>query len=158
MSTFSRFLFYLICWNFLILSDNLWPLFPSWTSWSVFSSSSWSFQLFLDVVVVQLLSHVWFFVTPWTEGHWSPLSSTVSCNLLKSMSIESVMPSNHLIFCHPFLFMLQILPSIRVFFNDQTFTLGSQKIGALVISAAVLPMNIQGWFPLGWTLLQLHEM
>jgi len=118
VSTFSRFLFYLNCWNFLILSDNLWPLFPSWTSWSVFSASSCSFKLFLDVVIVQLLSHVWFFLTPWTEAHQSPLASTISCSLLKFMSIESVMPSNQLILCQPLLFMLWILPSIRVFYNE----------------------------------------
>ena len=57
------------------------------------------------VVVVQLLSHVWLFVTPWTAAHQAPLSSTVSWSLLKFMSIELVMLSNHLIFCHHFLLL-----------------------------------------------------
>ena len=62
-------------------------------------------------VVVQSLSHVWLFVTPWT----APLSFTISWSLLKLMSIESVMPSNHLILCCPFLLLPSIFPSIRVF-------------------------------------------
>ena len=56
----------------------------------------------LVVVVVQLLSRVLFFVTPWTAARQAFLSFTISWSLLKLMSIESVMPSNHLIFCHPF--------------------------------------------------------
>ena len=54
-----------------------------------------------DVVVVQLLSHVFLFATPWTAACQVSLSSTVSWSLLKPMSIELVMPFNHLIFCHP---------------------------------------------------------
>ena len=65
------------------------------------------------------------------------------------MSIESVMSTNHLILCHPLLFLPSILPSIRVFSNESVlFSSGGQSIGA---SASVLPMNIQGWLPLGWT-------
>ena len=66
------------------------------------------------------------------------------------MSIESVMPSNHLILCHPLLFPPSIFPGIRVFSNGQFFTSGGQSIG-VSSSASVLPMNIQDWFPLGWT-------
>ena len=66
------------------------------------------------------------------------------------MSIESVMPSNHLILCCPLLFLPSIFPSIRVFSVSQLFTTGGQSIGALA-SASVLPMNIQGWFPSGLT-------
>ena len=57
----------------------------------------------LFVVVVQWLSHVRLFVTPWTAAHQAPVSSTISWSLLKFMSVESVMPSNHLILCHPLL-------------------------------------------------------
>ena len=69
-------------------------------------------------LVVQLLSHVWLFVTPWTAAHQASLSFTNSQTLLKLMSIESVMPSNHLIFCFPLLFLPSIFPSIRVHCNE----------------------------------------
>ena len=64
------------------------------------------------------------------------------------MSIESVMPFNHLILCHPLHFLPSIFPSIRVFSMSQLFASDGQIIGA---SASVLPMNIQGWLPLGLT-------
>ena len=67
-----------------------------------------------------MLSHVQLFVTPWTAAHQASLSFTVSQSLLKLMSIESVMPSNHLIFCHPLLLLLSIFPSIRVFSSEST--------------------------------------
>ena len=70
------------------------------------------------VVVVQSLSHFQLFVTPWTAACQSPLSSTVSWSLLKLMSIESGMLSNHLILCHPLLLLPSIFPSIRVFSNE----------------------------------------
>ena len=57
-------------------------------------------------------------VTSWTAGCQAPLASTVSQSLLKPMSIESVMPSNHLILCHPLLLLPSIIPSIRVFSNE----------------------------------------
>ena len=67
---------------------------------------------------VQLLSHVRFFVTPWTAARQASLSITNSQSLLKLKSIESVMPSNHLILCHPLLLLPSIFPSIRVFSNE----------------------------------------
>ena len=66
---------------------------------------------------VQLLSHVWLFATPWTAVRQASLSINTSWSLLKLMSIESVMPSNHLILCCPFLLQSSIFPSIRVFSN-----------------------------------------
>ena len=63
---------------------------------------------------VQSLSHVWLFATPWTAAHQASLSSTMSQRLLKLMSIESVMPSNHLIFGGPLLFLPSIFPNIKV--------------------------------------------
>ena len=71
-----------------------------------------------SVSSVQLLSHIWLFVTPWTAAHQASLSITYSRNLLKPMSIELVMPSNNLILCHPLLLLPSVLPSIRVFSND----------------------------------------
>ena len=67
---------------------------------------------------VQSLSHVQLFVTPWTAVCQASLSITSSWSLLKLMSIESVMPSNHLILCHPLLLPPSIFPSIRVFPNE----------------------------------------
>ena len=67
---------------------------------------------------VQSLSLVWLFVTPWTAAWQASLSITYSRSLLKLMSIESVMPSNHLILCCPLLLLPSIFPSIRVFSNE----------------------------------------
>ena len=65
-----------------------------------------------------LFSHVQFFATPWTAAHRSSLSFTISQSLLKFMSIESVMPSNHLILCRPLLLLPSVFPSIRVFSSE----------------------------------------
>ena len=67
---------------------------------------------------VQLLSCVWLFVTPWTSAYQASLSITNSWSLPKPMSIESVMPSNHLILCHPLLLLPLMFHSIRVFSNE----------------------------------------
>ena len=78
-----------------------------------------SYSLFLvSFSSVQLLSHVRLFVTPLTAAHHVSLSITNSRNLLKPMSIESVMPCNHLILCHPLLLLPSIFPGIRVFSNE----------------------------------------
>ena len=69
-------------------------------------------------IVVQLLGCVWLFVTSWTAAHQTSLSFTMSLSFLKLMSIESMMPSNHLILCHPHLFLPWIFPNIRVFSNE----------------------------------------
>ena len=67
---------------------------------------------------VQLLSLVWLFVTPWPATHQASLFFTVSCSLLRLMSIESVMPSNHLILCCPLLLLHSIFSRIRVFLSE----------------------------------------
>ena len=67
------------------------------------------------IVVFQLLSHVQLLVTPWTTSHQASLSFTVSWSFLRLSSIELMMPSNHLIHCHPLLLLLSIFPSFRVF-------------------------------------------
>ena len=102
------------------------------------------------IVVVQLLSHVPLFVTL-TAAHQVPLSSPVSWSLLKLMSNESVMLSNHHILCHSLLlFCLQYFPASGSFPMIWLFTSSGQSIGAPA-SASVLPVNIQVLFPLGWT-------
>ena len=78
-------------------------------------------------VVVQLLSCVRLFATPWTAAHQASLSFTLSQSLLKLMSIESVMPSNHLILCHPLLLLPSILPSTRLFSNEPALHTGKPK-------------------------------
>ena len=67
---------------------------------------------------VQSLSHVRLFATPWTAARQAPLSFTVSQSLLKFMSIESMMTSNHLILCHPLVLLPSIFPSIEIFSNE----------------------------------------
>ena len=74
--------------------------------------------IILLLFIVQLLSHVWLFVTPWTAAGQASLSITNSWSLLKLMSIESVMPSNYLILCRTFLLLPSIFPSIRVFSKE----------------------------------------
>ena len=69
---------------------------------------------------VQLLNHVWLFATPWITACQASLSITKSRSLLKLMSIESVMPSSHLILCHPLLLRPSVIPRIRVFSNEST--------------------------------------
>ena len=78
------------------------------------------------VVVVQSLCHVWLFATPWTAACQASQSFTISWSLLKLMSIESVMPSNHLILCCPLL-LPSIFPSIRVFFNESALRISWPK-------------------------------
>ena len=84
-------------------------------------TARWNFQCFafIEVLfVVQLLSRVQLFVTPWTAAHQASLYFTISWSLLKFMSIEPVMPSKHLILCHPLHLLPSVFPSIRVFSND----------------------------------------
>ena len=105
--------------------------------------------------VVQLVSHVWLFVTPWTATRQASQSLPCPQSLLKLMSIESVIPFDHLILCHPLLLLPSIFPSIRVFSNESALC-GPlwpfvDKELELPPSASVLPVNIQRQFPLGFT-------
>ena len=79
------------------------------------------------LVVVELLSPVWLFVTPWTAACQNSLSFTISQSLLKLMSIEPVTPSNHLILCHPLLLLPSIFPSIKVFSSESAVHIGWPK-------------------------------
>ena len=100
-----------------------------------------------NVLLFSLFSPVWRFVTPWTAARQASLSITISQSLLKLMSIESVMSSNHLFLCRPLLFLPSVFPSIRVFSNESALRISPN------VSASVLPMSIQGWFSLGLTYL-----
>ena len=87
-------------------------------------------------------------VTPWTAASQASLSFINSWSLSKLMSVESVMPSNHLILCHPLLSCLQSFPASGSFPRSQFFKSGGQSTGVSA-SASVLSMNSQDWFPLG---------
>ena len=97
---------------------------------------------------VQSLSHVKIFATPWTTANQASLSFTLSQSLLKLMSIESVMPSNHLILCHPILLLPFIFPSIRVFSNELALLISWPKYWSFRFSISP-SVNIRGSFPLG---------
>ena len=102
------------------------------------------------LVVVQSLSHVWLFVNPWTAARQASLSFTISWSLLKLLSIESVMPSNHFILYHPLLLLSSIFPSIRIFSNESALCIRWPKDWSFSLES-VFPMNIQDWFLLGLT-------
>ena len=122
----------------------------------------------LTFVVVQSLSHIQLFVTPWTAARQAFWSFTVSLSLLKLMSIESVMPSNHLILCHPLLFLPSIFSSIRVFSNESvllirwpnywSFSLSPSSEYSALISCRIDwfdPLTVQGTLNI---LLQHHNL
>ena len=88
---------------------------------------------------VQSLSHVWLFVTPWTAAHQASLSISNSQSLLNVVSIESVMPSNHLILCHPLLLPPSIFPSIRVFSSESVLHIRWPKYWSF--SFSISPSN-----------------
>ena len=102
------------------------------------------------LIVVQSLNCVRLFSISRTAVHQDPLFSTISQSLLRFMSTDSVMLSNSLILCHPFSFCLSSFPASGSFPVSCLITSGGQSIRASA-SATVLPMNIQGWVPLGLT-------
>ena len=99
------------------------------------------------IIVVQLISQVWFFATQWTSACQAPLY-IISLSLLKFTSIKSLMLSNHLIHCCRLLLLPQSFLALGSFPMSQLFISSSQSTGASA-STAVLPTNIQNWFPLG---------
>ena len=105
-----------------------------------------------NAVAIQLLSPIWLFVTPWAAAYQASLSIANSWRLFKLMFIESVMPSNHFILCHPLLFLPSIFPCIRIYSSELVLPIRWPKCWSFT-SASVLPMNIQGWYPLGLTVL-----
>ena len=126
-------------------------------------------RYFLSVQSVKSLSYVRLFMTPWTTARQASLSITNSRSLLKLMSIESVMPSKHLILCHPLLLLPSIFPSIRVFSDESVLCIRWPKYWSF--SFSISPSNeylglisfrmdwldlfaVQGTFK---SLLQLHS-
>ena len=89
-------------------------------------------------------------VTPWITARQASLSITISQSSLRLMSIESMMPSNHLLLCHPHLLLPSIFPNIRVFSNESAFRIRWPKY--LSFSLCISPSN-EHWFPLGLTYL-----
>ena len=101
--------------------------------------------------VVQLLSHVQLFATPWTAAHQASLSITNSWSWLRLMSIELVMPSTHLILCRPLLLLPSIFASIRVFFNQSVLHIRWPKYWSF--SFSISPSNEHSWlisFRIDW--------
>ena len=103
-------------------------------------------------VVVQLLSRVQLFVTSWTAAHQVSLSRTISRTLLKLTSIESMMPSTHLILCHPLLLLPSVFPSIRIFSSESALHIRWPKYWSFSISPSneysVLISFKNDWFDL----------
>ena len=118
-------------------------LFLSKTLYSAFTNKMFSSVQFSHSVVSDSLR-------PHESQHTRPLSITNSRTSLRLTSIESMIPSSHLILCHPLFLLPPIPPSIRVFSNESTLSWGGQRIGVSAL-ASFLPKNTQDWFPLGWT-------
>ena len=104
----------------------------------------------IDHPSVQSLNCVWLFATPWIAARQSSLFITNSQSSLRLTSIESVMPSRHLILCRPLLLLPPIPPSIRVFSNESTLLTRWPKYWSLAL-ASFLPKKSQGWSPSEWT-------
>ena len=108
------------------------------------------FNLHSEFSSVQSLSRVQHFATPWTAARQVSLSITNPQSPTKPMSIESVMPSNNLILCHPLLLLPSIFPSIRVFSNESALHIRWPKYWSF--SFNISPSNeYQDWSALGWT-------
>ena len=114
---------------------------PEWVDISF--SNAWKWK-----VKVKSLSRVRLFATPWIAAHQASLSITNSRSLLKPTSIESVMPSSHLILCCPLLLLPPIPPSIRIFSNESTLLMRWPKYWSF--SFSISPSN-EHWSPLRWT-------
>ena len=136
-----------MCVSCSVVSDSVWPhgLWPTrlFCPWDSPGKSTGVDQS------VQLLSRVQLFVTPWTAAWQTSVSITNSQSLIKLMSIESVMPSSHLILCCPLLLLLPIPPSIRVFSNESALCMRWPKYWSFSFRS-VLPKNTQDW-SLGWS-------
>ena len=120
--------------HYLFLS----PLLQELQLLPLYREGSWESVQFSSF---QLLSHVLLFATPWTAAHEASLSITNSQSLPKPMSIESVMPSNHLILCHPILCLPSVFPSIKVFPSESAQgakVLGTDKSGLNSLSLSLL--------------------
>ena len=110
----------------------------------------WKMSSRINFSLVQSLSHVRLFGTPWIAARQASLSITNSRTSLKLMSITLVMPSSHFILCHPLLLLPQSLPASESFPMSQLFAWGGQGIGVSALTS-VLPKNTHDWSPLEWT-------
>ena len=122
--------------EFFVFSARKYPNHSLWVDSVQFSS-------------VQLLSHVRLFATPWIAARQASLLITISRSSLRFTSIESVMPSSHLILGRPLLLLPPIPPSIRVFSNESTLHTGGQSTGVSALTS-FLPKSTQDWSPLEW--------
>ena len=123
----------------LVIFECLLCLCVCWGGWGMAFSS------------IQSLSRVQPLLNPWTVACQASLSITNSQSLLKLMSIESVVPSNHLVFYRPLFLLPSLFPSIKVFSNESALHIVWPKNWSFSFSISSLPMNIQDWSPLGWT-------
>ena len=135
------------------LSMSLYPETKSLGTWNgkrlnlIARAKDWALA---GISSVQSLPHVQLSESPWTAAHRASLSITNFRNLLKHMSIESVMPSNHLVLCLPLLLLFNLSQHQGIFQWVGSSHQVDKAFGVLA-SSSVLPMNIQDWFPLGWT-------
>ena len=120
---------------------NVWVLFLACRSFKPHFYFLWKF-----VIVTELLSHVWLFVTPWAAACQASLSFTISRSLLRLVSIESVMPSHHLILCRPLLPCLQSFPASESFPMSRLFPSGGPNYWSFSTGAENL---WHGWIWLG---------
>ena len=118
---------------------NPFPYIPFFMIVILVSNTSFLSIYFLIPLVVQLLSCAQLFAVPWTEAHQASLPFTLSQSLLKLMSIASVMPSSHLILCHPLLLLPSVFPSIRVFSNESALHIRCPKYWSF--SFSISPSN-----------------
>ena len=125
-------------------------------TWSRTIKSTLSLMHMDQFSSVQSFSHVRLFATPWTAAPQANLSIINSRSLLKLVSIESVMPSNHLILCRPLLLLPASFPASGSLPVSRLLASGAQSIGASA-SSSVLPVNLQALCPLGWTGLILQS-
>ena len=134
----------------------MWSLFQGW-KYFPFLFTLVALQYFLVLVLcslqlisVQSLSHVWLFMTPWTAACQASMFITNSQSLPKLMSTELVMPSSHLILCHPLFLLPSIFPSLRVFSNDSALHSRWPKYWTFSFNISASSEH-PGLIPLGWT-------
>ena len=136
--------------EYILFSSFLLAGISCWLRCNVEKLSSHAYTMNWTIVVLWSLNHVQLFAIPWTAAHQASLPFTTCQSLLKLMSIDSVVPSNHPILCRPLLLCSQSFLAPGSFPMSWLFSSGSQSIGASA-SASVLPMTIQDCFPLGLT-------
>ena len=133
------------------MEEKSWMLWFSWLLYAsiIFVKKQFQGEFPSGISSVQTLSHVSLLANPQTAACQASLSIPNSQSLIRLMSIEAVMPSNHLILCRCVSSRLQTFPALGSFQMNQLFESGGQRIGVSA-SASVFPMNIQDWSLLGW--------